>query len=558
MEKKILIYISSMWVCSDRFFIEVIYRHISAGDSVSILKCNGALKRNCSLTDRSAPFGTATGGCGQCMAIFNKMVSNFAIPKENISYLPGNEIECIPRRIFESSQELNNFSFHGVDIGAAVLNTLTMAYYDHEPDLRIHEEDVNNLIKDGIYLLKTFDDIVPNYSKVYFFNGRCIASRIPLRICQKRGIECLTMEYGFPPGTVAFYKNTYPQDLNLTKKDVERMWRTAPLEKIQIAESFFTDKRMRKERVCFTFNQKRNLLPIGYESNRINIAIYDSSLLEMRGIPEYENDFSNWEFFLHYVYILAGIFEHDEKYRFYLRAHPTMANVYTSLNTEFTASGQAKILRILRFAKLKNLHVILPHESVDSYSLLDHSDIVLTQGSTIGIEATYWGKPSITFGPDYYGRMEACYLPKTHNELVQLLQMPSLKPKPKEASLPFAYYYKMFGEPLISPKDWSWDKETTLYSNTKPAYACKSYFFDKHVRNLIFDIPDTKVAMREKLCPEIVSAYSKKDYYIGKKNTAETVNDAADDFYTQKPTPAELDKFEKECKWLRENLRIPF
>jgi hypothetical protein len=60
-------------------------------------------------------------------------------------------------------------------------------------------------------------------------------------------------------------------------------------------------------------------------------------------------------------------------------------------------TGQAEnIYRAL--TKVPGLTLIGPRDKHSSYQLLDQSDVVVTFGSTIGLEATFWGKPSILLG----------------------------------------------------------------------------------------------------------------------------------------------------------------
>ena len=40
---------------------------------------------------------------------------------------------------------------------------------------------------------------------------------------------------------------------------------------------------------------------------------------------------------------------------------------------------------------------------VDSYELMKAADIVVTYGSTVGVESAYLGKPTIVMGPSAYG-----------------------------------------------------------------------------------------------------------------------------------------------------------
>jgi len=66
---------------------------------------------------------------------------------------------------------------------------------------------------------------------------------------------------------------------------------------------------------------------------------------------------------------------------------------------------------------------------VDSYDIVSAADVVLTFGSTIGIEAAYYGKPSILLGRAVYEDLGSCYVPSSHDELMKLLSSSGILPK---------------------------------------------------------------------------------------------------------------------------------
>ena len=89
---------------------------------------------------------------------------------------------------------------------------------------------------------------------------------------------------------------------------------------------------------------------------------------------------------------------------------------------------------------------LIPSDSkISTYALIDNCEKVLTFGSTAGIEATFWGKPSIMAGASMYLHLDAVYRPKTHEELLQMLTA-QLKPKSKEDAIKYGYYFNTFGE----------------------------------------------------------------------------------------------------------------
>ncbi len=58
---------------------------------------------------------------------------------------------------------------------------------------------------------------------------------------------------------------------------------------------------------------------------------------------------------------------------------------------------------------------------VDSYTLMDQADVVVTFGSTTGVEAAYAKKPVVVMGPSAYDELGCAYRVKTDQELRQVL-----------------------------------------------------------------------------------------------------------------------------------------
>lgn len=83
--------------------------------------------------------------------------------------------------------------------------------------------------------------------------------------------------------------------------------------------------------------------------------------------------------------------------------------------------------------------VIPPASPVSSYALLRACEKTLTFGSTVGLEAVYWGKPSIMAGRSAYQDLGGTYNPCGHEELIEML-LADLPPKPKEAALKYGYH----------------------------------------------------------------------------------------------------------------------
>jgi hypothetical protein len=93
------------------------------------------------------------------------------------------------------------------------------------------------------------------------------------------------------------------------------------------------------------------------------------------------------------------------------------------------------------------VEVVPPESVVDTYALLDASERVLTFGSTIAMEAAFWGKPSVSFATSPYANLDSIYLARDRKEMRRLLLDP-LEPRRSEDTLKYGYYYQTFGMKL--------------------------------------------------------------------------------------------------------------
>ncbi len=90
--------------------------------------------------------------------------------------------------------------------------------------------------------------------------------------------------------------------------------------------------------------------------------------------------------------------------QFYLRMCPNLSNLMNAFRAE------CESLQHDRF------EVVLPELPISSYDLLFSCDMVVSFASTIGIEAVYWGKPSVLLGSFFYQNLDVAYRPTTHEE----------------------------------------------------------------------------------------------------------------------------------------------
>ena len=98
-------------------------------------------------------------------------------------------------------------------------------------------------------------------------------------------------------------------------------------------------------------------------------------------------------------------------------------------------------------AKSKAVEIIAAEDSVDTYALINQSDIIVVFGSTVGAEAAFAGKNVVLLGRAAYENLDCVIIPKSHDELMKILteddyQFPKINP---EAPLKYGYWNESFG-----------------------------------------------------------------------------------------------------------------
>lgn len=167
---------------------------------------------------------------------------------------------------------------------------------------------------------------------------------------------------------------------------------------------------------------------------RRTLVVFTSSMWEYVTSPEFrklENEFQD----MYAVY--AQIVTNEwilENYHLIVRWHPNLLNA---------GPGEIQKQREI-IQKSPNIEHILQDSPINSYSLLDLADVVVTCGSTMGIESAALSIPSILLGTSAYRGLGVVYEPKTFQEFVRLLSQ-QLKPLPQEGVWAFGDWQKNAG-----------------------------------------------------------------------------------------------------------------
>ncbi len=418
--------------------LELIRKHEKAGDSVRVLQCSGNLP-NCHWNQSHM-----NSQCAMCRSKF-KNGWDVLNPGKNV------ELKQFPRykpmasdlpTIFNSVDDIKRYQYDNENIGYGAASTLISFFRDHRFNTRKYHNEIIREMSTAIQVYKTlkqeFEEFKPD--RVYFFNGR-ITTQLPSKIlCKRMGIEYFSYEVSNKNNSYTLIRNASVHKI-VSTEEISLLHSNWTREHEKIGESFFKQKRMGKdfEKITsFVKGQAKDVLPKGFNRDKKNIAIFNSTIDEYAGIEDWGNKIYEPDETAGVRKILES-FESDSRFMFYLRVHPNMKEL---------SSTTSQLLDIRELSsRFNNLCVIWSGDTVDSYALMVACEKIITFGSTIGVEATYWGRPSILAGQALYDNFNCAYMPKNHAELVKLLQE-DIKPLSSNSAIRYGFWAVSNGTPF--------------------------------------------------------------------------------------------------------------
>jgi len=435
--------------------LEIARRLMSEGHDVFFLQCRGELGM-CYANPQHTKIG-----CKLCMSKVSRSYQRLNIPREKILSFPEVNIDydkVYDREALNDVNSLKQLTYKGCDIGMAVASSLISFIRDHKPNLQHYSGFVDRGLRTAAFVYeaanKLLDELKPD--EVYLFNGRFLEVRPFMRLCEAKSIRFYTHERGGVLSKYMLREGSIPHSLEKAAAEIEELWGNGGPEKEQIGRKFFED---RKNRVVqgwhtFTHNQTWNKLPAGFDHNKMNIVLFNSSMDEYEGIAGfnsriYKDDNDG-------IQKIVSSFLHDTSKHFYLRVHPNLKGLK---NTQLKQIDEIA-------ANYKNLTVIRAEEDIDTYGLMDHADKVLAFGSTMGMESVYWNKPVILLGRAFYECLNCLYIPASHDDVVEMINKTDLLPFNQHEALKYGYWLLSFGKP---------------FNHYKPTSVTKGIFDEKPI-----------------------------------------------------------------------------
>jgi hypothetical protein len=336
------------------------------------------------------------------------------------------------RNCLATMDELKNLSYKGAALGIGAASSLISFTGDEEPDVSAHSDLINRYLRASALVFEAACVLIPQYQpkSVLVFNGRLACARAIVEAARQFEVSCLLHERG---ATFQRYE-IFDREINnmaYMRQRVRHAWDQAGIDREALGRSFF-HRRHNGDGIGWTSfigDQERGSVPARGASRRL--VYFSSNNDEYATACEMEH----------------ALFESQrEAVRFLIEWVGQQTNVELVIRVH--PGAQTKSLREREWwDSLTGANVKLESSAskTDSYALAESADTVLTYSSSMGVEASFFGKPVILLGDTDYRGLGCAYEPETLEDLEALLAQTALLPKHPESALPYGYYSLTFG-----------------------------------------------------------------------------------------------------------------
>ncbi|WP_461248334.1 capsular polysaccharide export protein, LipB/KpsS family, partial [Treponema sp. R6D11] len=321
------------------------------------------------------------------------------------------------------------------EIGFAIASSLAIEI--DKSSINEWREQIDLYYLYGVLIFNIIKTIISDYSinKGYVYNGRFCFSRAFIQAFSEKGITFYTHERGSTIYKYELYKNTLPHDINNFTQRVNNWWNKENnlFFKKNVADVFFKKRYLGQQTdfLSFTAEQKHDNLPKEIIKYKKILSIFTSSTFEYDYLGK-EYTYKSYSSQIDGINQIINSLKDDKDIGIFLREHPNQKTIINNFR------------RNLKNIKADNFYLIPSESDISSYGLLLNSDVVITFNSTMGIEATYWGIPSILCSNAVYENFSITYEPSSHEEVIKLIKS-NLKPIVGDDVYKYGYYQATYG-----------------------------------------------------------------------------------------------------------------
>jgi len=431
----------SLWEYHHATTIDLAWREHQAGSEIVLMLCREALA-SCPANPKNLK-----RKCLDCVNQ-NKYSINSHFPLEvKFSWISPSELDKEVKgeiKSIKTQEELEAFNFGDWEAGKATLSHLISEFRSVSISNEIVQTEGAKILEGAVSFYESAKRILSEgFEKIYIWGGRRASESCVIAAATCLGIPIFYYEIGSSSSKYNVSKNFLHSFAGIQKEIqdwsesntsflMQNMSQISAQEYFQrIREGRGSDPHYRNFLEGFD-----NSLPSGLKStNKPILSIFTSSAWEFAMFPDVKRTSEDFQD----AYGLIRRIVNDQvitgHYLLAIRWHPNLRN----------ASGDERQLMSDIISNSPWVVHVSPEDQVNSYDLVNCSDVIVSTGSTIGLESVVMGKPSILLGVAQYSGLDSVYEPLDYEEFSQVV-LNNPKPLSKTGAYKWADWMGNFGE----------------------------------------------------------------------------------------------------------------
>ena len=326
---------------------------------------------------------------------------------QKLKLLMNSYADALQNNDIGSIKELKELKFKNYNIGIGIASTLISDAKDPDPfPLTIkNKNEIQELLNSSLISLafaKILLDESHNYNGLVILNGRFHCENAIKQIAYEKKVEVFFHERSFQCKRF-FFENYMPHDFTKRKEEMAKMNCHIKADVISSIGKHFFDKKTKGDGV-YEESHVRNQLNVLTENLQIKIKECRKNNIKIVSYftandDEYkfiDGSSARYPLWGSQGEAIKSISKIARSMNFYLivRVHPNLKRKNKQEQDRWNKIGES--------IKNEGFYWVSQVEKDSTYSLISQSDLIITAGSTVGIEAISMRKPSIVINSCKY------------------------------------------------------------------------------------------------------------------------------------------------------------
>jgi len=415
--------------------LEIAKRQIDIGNNVHFVPCLAELP-SCRLNPNHEK-----SMCERCMSRsiqgMERLLPDIQI--HQLGQLNEKQYAVLQRlpQSFSTIEALSNFRIENMDAGMAAKSTLIDFIQEPEFDPAKYANILLRLMQATFMAYFSIQNLIDNLKidEVFIYNGRWASSRGALRAAESKSVDYYLHERGASKDKFSVVKNYLIHDMYKTGERAGLLWeKNESNVDCELGSRFYINQRLGKEKKWYSSikKQEHQKVPENWDDYSRRVIFYTSSEFELSSIgDEVQGIYPDQ---ITAIKDLCETVQNQPNTHVWIRMHPN--DKQPSRRQYYKEQTRS----------IPNATMLYSNEEYDSYYILTNASLVVTEFSTIGAEATFWGVPSISLGKSGYNYLGAAHTPKSIEEAKALFVDENLPCKSRKASLIYGLWRDSYGE----------------------------------------------------------------------------------------------------------------